>query len=210
MKPVNTEGDGHCPSPIMKRNGSPNAAVVMGASWGGLQAFATILAALPRSFPAPVLLVQHQHPGSENRLAWLLDRHCQLPVVSPQDREPIRPGHVYVAPPGLHMLVEPDETLVFSSGPAVHYSRPALDPLFFSAGVLYGARLTGVILTGANQDGAAGLAYIKQRGGLTLAQSPVSSEAPAMPEAAIKTGAVARILDLEDIGPLLAKHVTES
>ena len=185
----------------------PVKAVVMGASWGGLNAYTQILAALPANFPAAILLVQHQRANSENRLPWLLSRYCSLPVIAPEDKEPILPGHVYVAPPGYHMLVEQDETIALSVARPVHFSRPAVDELFFSAGVVYGSRLAAVILTGANEDGAAGIEYIYRRGGFTIAQSTVSSEAPTMPESAIKTGAVSKVLDLEQIGPFLADKV---
>lgn len=188
----------------------PVKAVVMGASWGGLNAYTQILAALPADFPAAILLVQHQHASSENRLPWLLGRYCKLPVIAPEDKEPILPGHVYVAPPGFHMLVDQGETLAFSVGRQVHYSRPSIDELFFSAGVVYGDRLAAVILTGANEDGAAGIEYIHRRGGFTIAQSPVSSEAPTMPESAIKTGAVSEVLDLEQISPYLAERLQGS
>ncbi|EKF73597.1 protein-glutamate methylesterase [Alcanivorax hongdengensis A-11-3] len=173
-----------------------------------MNAYTTILSALPEDFPAAILLVQHQHASAENRLPWLLARYCALPVIAPEDKEPILPGHIYVAPPGYHMLVDSDETVAFSVGRPVHFSRPAIDELFFSAATVYGSRLTGVILTGANEDGAAGCEYIQRRGGLTIAQSPVSSEAPVMPEAAIKTGAISRVLDLERIGPFLAEHLS--
>ncbi|MEE2869510.1 protein-glutamate methylesterase [Alcanivorax sp. MD8A] len=185
----------------------PVKAIVMGASWGGLNAYTQVLSALPARFPAAILLVQHQHASAENRLPWLLARYCELPVIAPEDKEEILPGHVYVAPPGYHMLVNEDETLAFSVGRPVHFSRPAVDELFFSAGAVYGRHLAAVILTGANEDGAAGIEYIHQRGGYTIAQSLVSAEAPAMPDAAIKTGAVSRVLDLEAIGPFLAEKV---
>ena len=178
----------------------------MGASWGGLNAYIHILSVLPADFPLPILMVQHQQASANNRMPWLLARYCALPVVTPEDKEPIIGGHVYVAPPGYHMLVEDDQTLAFSNGRPVLFSRPAIDELFFSAGVVYGRHLIGVILTGANEDGAAGMKYIHSRGGFTIAQSPVSSEAPTMPEAAITTGAISRVLDLEAIGPFLAKQ----
>lgn len=182
-------------------------AVVMGASWGGLNAYSTILASLPASFPAAIMLVQHQNASADNRLAWLLARYCRLPVVAPEDKEPIRPGRVYVAPPGYHMLVNADHTIALSIARPVHFSRPSIDELFFSAGHVYGAGVIGVILTGANEDGSEGLDYIRRRGGLSLAQSPQSSEAPVMPEAAITKGAVREVLDLERIGPYLVEYL---
>lgn len=181
--------------------------VAMGASWGGLHAGSTILSSLPPEFPAAIMLVQHQNASAENRLDWLLRRCCRLPVTAPQDKAPILPGRVYVAPPGYHMLVNADRTVALSTAPPVHFSRPSIDELFFSAGHVYGAGTVGVILTGANEDGSAGLDYIRRRGGLSLAQSPRSSEAPAMPEAAMTKGAVQEVLDLEQIGPFLVEHL---
>ncbi|QJX01636.1 response regulator [Alcanivorax sp. IO_7] len=156
------------------------------------------------------MLVQHQNASSDNRLAWLLQKYTRLPVVAPEDKERIRPGHVYVAPPGYHMLVDADHTIALTIYRPVHFSRPSIDELFFSAGHVYGRQVLGVILTGANEDGSEGLDYIRRRGGPTLAQSPQSSEAPAMPEAAIAKGAVETILDLERIGPYLAESLVGS
>lgn len=186
---------------------TPIKTVVMGASWGGLNAYSTILSGLPERFPAAIMLVQHQNASADNRLAWLLARYCRLPVVSPCDKERIRGGHVYVAPPGYHMLVEADGCIALSTFRPVHFSRPSIDELFFSAGHVYGKSAIGVILTGANEDGSEGLSYIRRRGGLTLAQSPGSSEAPVMPEAAITKGAVREVLDLERIGPYLTHYL---
>lgn len=184
--------------------------VAMGASWGGLHAYTTVLASLPEHFPAAVMLVQHQNTGAGDRLPGLLARYCRLPVVAPQDKEPLRPGNVYVAPPGYHMLANADHTLALSVAPPVHFSRPSIDELFHSAGHVYGDALAGVVLTGANEDGAVGLDYIRRRGGLTLAQSPRSSEAAVMPEAAIARGAAQHILDLERIGPYLVDYLCGS
>ena len=190
--------------------GATIKAVVMGASWGGLNAYSSILSSLPADFPAAVLLVQHQNASADNRLAWLLSRYCRLPVMAPMDKERIRPGHVYVAPPGYHMLVNADGTIALTVYRPVHFSRPSIDELFFSAGHVYGKNVTGVILTGANEDGSAGLDYIRRRGGRTLAQSPHSSEAPVMPQAAIALGAARQVLDLERIGPWLAQNLMEN
>ena len=184
---------------------SAQKVIVMGASWGGLNAYAKVLSALPGGFTPSILLVQHQHASAENRLPWLLRRYCHLPVISPEDKEEILPGVIYVAPPGFHLLVEDEKTLSLSAGRPVNFSRPSIDELFVSAGAVFGNRLVAVILTGANDDGAVGIDYIRRRGGYTVAQSIVSSEAPAMPEAAIKTGAVSKVLDLEEIGPFLAE-----
>ena len=174
-------------------------AVVMGASWGGLDAFTQVLGELPEFFPVPVLLVQHQRPGSGGRLAEVLNARTPMPVVSPEDRDRVRPGTVYVAPAGYHMLIDQQERICFSVGPLVHYSRPAIDELFYAAGHVYGAGLIGVILTGANEDGAAGLDYIRRRGGVTLVQDPAEAEAPVMPQAALDAGAP-EVLPLKQLG----------
>lgn len=174
-------------------------AVVLGASWGGLDAITGVLRMLPEVFPLPVLVVQHQRSGSGDRFAEVLRPRITLPVVSPEDRDPVQPGTVCVAPPGYHMLVDETERVCFSMGPLVHYCRPAIDELFFSAGYVYGAGLIGVILTGANEDGAAGLDYIRRRGGVTLIQDPAEAEAAAMPQAALDAGA-GEALPLERLG----------
>ncbi|WP_245932425.1 chemotaxis protein CheB [Isoalcanivorax indicus] len=182
-------------------------AVVMGASWGGLDAYTRILGKLPANLPVPVLLVQHQHPSGGDKLPWILDTRTALRVVAPTDKTPLEPGSVYVAPPGYHMLVDVDHTVCFSLAAPVNYSRPSIDELFFSAGHVFGSNVLGIILTGANDDGAAGITYIKQRGGITMAQSPVTAEARVMPEAAIATGCVDEIHDLDDMGDMISALV---
>ena len=179
----------------------------MGASWGGLDAYSRILGKLPANLPVPVLLVQHQHPSGGDKLPWILDTRTAMRVVAPMEKEAIRAGCVYVAPPGYHMLVDVDHTVCYSLAAPVNYSRPSIDELFFSAGHIYGPGLLGVILTGANDDGAAGITYIKQRGGITMAQSPVTAEARTMPEAAIATGCIDQVHDLDDIGDVISELV---
>lgn len=175
----------------------------MGASWGGLEAYTRILRGLPAQFPVPIMLVQHQRPGSGDKLPWILDTRTALRVLAPEDKMPMEQGCIYVAPPGYHMLVERDGSLSFSMSAPVHYCRPAIDELFISAADVYGSGLLGVILTGANNDGAQGIRYIRRRGGVTLAQSPATAEASAMPQSAIDTGHVSYVLDLDDIGDVL-------
>ncbi|WP_223422701.1 chemotaxis protein CheB [Alcanivorax limicola] len=183
------------------------SAVVIGASWGGLDAYSRVLGKLPANLPVPVLVVQHQHPSGGDKLPWILDTRTAMHVVAPMEKEPIEAGCVYVAPPGYHMLVDVDHTVCYSLAAPVNYSRPSIDELFFSAGHVYGPGLLGVILTGANDDGAAGITYIKQRGGITMAQSPVTAEARTMPEAAIATGCIDQIHDLDDIGTVISELV---
>lgn len=176
--------------------------VVIGASLGGLRALPEVLAALPGTFPAPVALVQHREAGSDEMLIRLLQRHTALVVREVEDKTAIRPGYVYVAPADYHLLVEADH-FALSTEPPVQYARPSIDVLFESAAEVYGASVVGVILTGASQDGAAGLAAIKQYGGLAVVQSPTTAESRVMPEAAIAATTVDKILAPKEIGPFL-------
>jgi two-component system chemotaxis response regulator CheB len=180
--------------------------VVIGCSWGGLGALQAILDDLPADFPSPVIVVQHR--GVEARdsgLAESLARHCALPVRTAEDKDQIEPGTVFVAPPGYHLLVEPG-TLALSTDERVHYSRPSIDVLFDSAADAYGDDVIGVILTGANADGAAGLRTIRERGGLGLVQDPAEAERDAMPLAAISAGAADQVLPLAAIGAELVRR----
>lgn len=181
--------------------------IAMGASWGGIDAYTRVLGDLPPAFPAAILLVQHQRLESGNRLAAVLQGRTRMQVVTPDDRQKIETGNVYVAPPGYHMLVDAEGCINYSLSAPVHFCRPAIDELFFSAGHAFGARLMGVLLTGANEDGAAGLAYIRHRGGLTVAQSPDTAEAPVMPQSAIDMGAAMEVLTLEKITKFLLQQV---
>jgi two-component system, chemotaxis family, protein-glutamate methylesterase/glutaminase len=183
-------------------------AVVIGASWGGVNASIKLLSALETSFPVPIFLVQHQRYESESRLARVLETRTRMRVVAPEDKEPVLPGVIYVSPPGFHMLVDRNATINLSCHWPVHYSRPSIDELFFSAGHVYGAGTLAVLLTGANEDGAEGIRYIHRRGGITIAQDPATAEAPVMPESAIRTGCVDYILPLDEIGPFLREQVS--
>lgn len=177
--------------------------VVAGASWGGIEAATQVFAALPADFPAPVVLVQHQRISAENRLAELLSSRTPLRVVTPQHGEKLQPGTLYVAPPGYHALIEETDVLALGMHWPVHYCRPAIDELFFSAGQIYGRGTLGLILTGANEDGAEGIRYISRRGGVTVVQDPATAEAPIMPKAAIALGGAQYVVPLQDIGQFL-------
>ncbi|MEE4251299.1 MAG: chemotaxis protein CheB, partial [Alcanivoracaceae bacterium] len=167
-----------------------------------------VLSALDATFPVPLFLAQHQRYESESRLARVLETRTRMRVVAPEDKQPVLPGVIYVSPPGYHMLVDRGDTIALSCHWPVHYSRPSIDELFFSAGHVYGAGTLAVLLTGANEDGAEGIRYIHQRGGITVAQDPSTAEAPVMPESAIRTGCVDYILPLDEIGPFLREQVS--
>jgi two-component system, chemotaxis family, protein-glutamate methylesterase/glutaminase len=178
--------------------------IVIGGSWGGMRAVGTVLEALPAGFELPLVLAQHRPvtPGAE-MLETVLGRTSKLDVVPATDKEPLASGRVYVAPADYHLLVEPGH-LALSADAHVEFARPSVDVLFESAADSYGPRVIGVLLTGANQDGAAGLARIAAAGGFTVVQDPETAERPDMPAAAIERGAARRILPLERIGPFLA------
>lgn len=176
--------------------------VVVGASLGGFDALKVLLGSLPATFPSPVAIVQHQRSGGQ--LADLLQRYTSLIVVEPDDKEPARPGWVYLAPPGYHLLIERG-FLALSVDPPVLHARPSIDVLFESAADVYGPQTVGIILTGTGRDGAAGLARIKQRGGVTIVQDPSTALRPSMPEAALLSGPVDWTLSVEQIGDRLLK-----
>jgi two-component system chemotaxis response regulator CheB len=177
--------------------------IVIGSSWGGLAALEQIIAQLPLGFRTPIAIAQHRAADSgSGALQEMLARRSQHDVCEAGDKDRIEPGRIYVAPPDYHLLVEPDG-FALSTEAAVNYSRPSIDVLFDSAADVYGERLIGVVLTGANDDGAYGLMRVRRRGGLTVVQDPATAERPEMPRAAIATGAAQRVLPLDEIAPLL-------
>jgi two-component system chemotaxis response regulator CheB len=178
----------------------PHELVVVGSSWGGLHALGRLLSDLPADFDLPVAIAQHRHPDSPpGTLQHLLQREIQRPVVEAEDKLTIQPRHVYVAPPDYHLLVERG-SFALSVDDRVRYARPSIDVLFESAADAYGHAVIGIILTGANDDGARGLARIKELGGVAIVQDPAAATRRAMPEAAIATTTADAILPLEEIG----------
>ena len=149
----------------------PFGVVVIGASAGGIAALCTILPALPATFPVPVVIVLHQHPGGGASWPEYLGRQTALAVVEVEDKMPLAAGTIYCAPAGYHLLLEQDSSFALSVDEKVHFSRPSIDLLFTSAADAFGSALIGVILTGANGDGAEGLAEIAARGGIAVVQS---------------------------------------
>lgn len=180
------------------------AAVVIGASAGGVDALLALMHMLPRSFAAALLLVLHV-PAGRSTLAQLLARVCALPVKEAEDKEVLRDGQVYVAPGGYHLLVEPDRTLSLSVDEPVHFARPAIDLTFESAALAYEDQLLAIVLTGANADGAAGLAAVREQNGECWVQDPQEAASRAMPDAAIATGSAQWVAPLAQIGHRLAR-----
>jgi two-component system, chemotaxis family, protein-glutamate methylesterase/glutaminase len=160
--------------------------IVIGGSAGAMSALTELLPVLPADFPLPIVIVQHLHPSQDDYHIELYDKKCALTVKEAEDKEPIRTGHVYFAPPNYHLLIEDNQTFSLSTDEKVNYSRPSIDVLFESAADVYGPRLAAIILTGANNDGAEGLRLIKEKGGLVIVQDPQSAEFPFMPAAALQ------------------------
>ncbi|MBI6899894.1 chemotaxis protein CheB [Pseudomonas putida] len=179
-------------------------AVVIGASAGGVTALFSVLGALPADFAIPVLCLLHLPDDRHSQLAEVLQRRLRRPVREALDKARIEPGLIYVAGPGYHLSVERDFRFSLSQEPPVHFSRPAIDFLFESAADAYGPGLLGVLLTGANEDGARGLLRIRQSGGRTVVQDPRDAQVALMPEAALALHDPDHILSLGGIGQLLA------
>lgn len=169
--------------------------VVIGTSWGGLSAVSSVTAELPSTFALPIVVVQHRSPDAPGLMAELLQLRTRLKVVEVEDKQPVLSGHVFVAPPNYHLLFDRGVFSLTTDAP-VRYSRPSIDVTFMSAADEYGRRTIGIVLTGANEDGALGLKRIADRGGYTIVQDPLTAESPIMPQAAIRMVPQARVLPL--------------
>jgi two-component system, chemotaxis family, protein-glutamate methylesterase/glutaminase len=185
-------------------------AIVIGASAGGVEALSILLPALPAGLRATVLIVLHLPRQRPSLLVDIFQPKCAVPVREADDKEPIGRGTVYFAPPDYHLLVDDGPQLALSADELVHYSRPSIDVLFESAAAWYRERLLGIILTGANEDGAAGLAAVHRAGGTTVVQQPQSAHAPLMVESALKRSPVDMVLTLEEIAGLLRTLTADS
>ena len=181
--------------------------VAVGCSWGGLAAATRLLEALPAAFDLPTVIVQHRSEAP-SALVELLARHTARRVAEPDDKDRVLANHVYVAPPGYHLLVDRQRFSLTTEGP-VRYSRPSIDVLFESAAEAYGRRLAAVVLTGANDDGAAGLAVVTAAGGLALVQDPAVAERGAMPRAALAAVPDAIVGDIPALARALAAAADE-
>lgn len=178
--------------------------VAIGTSTGGLKALQMLLSGMPAEFSLPIVIVQHRSKDSESGLSEFLAKCSSLPVTEPEDKEPLLPGHTYLAPRDYHLLIE-NRTFALSTDPPVGFARPSIDVFFESAADALQERAIGVILTGANRDGASGLAAIKSRGGLTIVQDPLTAASREMPEAALARTKPDWILPLHEIAPCLIK-----
>jgi len=179
----------------------PKALIIAGSA-GGVDALLNLLPQLPPRFSLPVICILHVPGDRESRLAELFDARIIAPVKEAHDKVPVAGYTVYFAPSGYHLSIERDKTFSLSCEAPVHFARPAIDVLLESAADVYGAGLAAILLTGANQDGAAGMARVRQRGGLTVVQDPADAQASMMPESAIKRCPPDLVLPLAQIGAL--------
>lgn len=184
---------------------APLEALVIGASAGGVEALLQLLSELQPDYRLPVVCLLHVPDRNDSLLADLLGRRLALPAKEAEDKERLRAGVVYVAPAGYHLSIENDRSFSLSREEPRHFSRPSIDILFESAADAYGERLAGALLTGANEDGAAGLLAIQGAGGLTLVQAPSDALVPTMPEAALALLQPDFILTLDAMRTLLAE-----
>jgi two-component system, chemotaxis family, protein-glutamate methylesterase/glutaminase len=180
----------------------PYSVVAIGTSWGGLAALTKLLGELPAEFRIPVVLVQHRGKDSERLLVQLLQDATALEVCEIEDKDPLTPGRVHVAPANYHVLIESGYASLTIEEP-VRFSRPSIDVMFTSVADTYQSAAIGVVLTGANEDGALGLAHIVKRGGRALVQDPKTAEIPIMPQAAIRNVPTAEVLPLDALAPRL-------
>lgn len=178
-------------------------AIVIGASAGGFFTLGKLLSLIPGNFSIPILVVQHISPTSDSYMPVYLNNNSKLKVKEADEKEKIMPGVVYFAPPNYHLLVEEDYTISLSNDEKVNYSRPSIDILFETAAFAYEKELIGIVLTGANNDGAKGLLAIKNAGGYCIVQDPKEAEVQTMPMSAIELATPDKVLVIEDIAKYL-------
>jgi len=183
-------------------------AVAIGASAGGIDALFTLFAGLPAAMRASIVTVLHLPENHESRLVQVFAHRLQVPVEEARPHAPVAAGTIYFAPPGYHLLVEADRTFSLSCDPPVLFSRPSIDVMMESCAEVYRERLLGIVLTGANEDGARGLARIAELGGLTAVQDPAEAAHAAMPLAAIRRADPDYVLPLAALRSLLQTVVS--
>jgi two-component system chemotaxis response regulator CheB len=183
--------------------------IVIGASAGGFEAIKQLVATLPATLDATIFIVWHMSPDVTGILPQVLNRQKTIPATNAVDKEPIATNHIYVAPPDKHLLVE-DGIVRVTRGPKENRFRPAVDPLFRSAAYTYGARVIGIILSGALDDGTAGLWTVKSWGGIAIVQEPAEAEVPSMPESALAAVEIDYRVSMAEMASLLVKLTAET
>ncbi len=183
-------------------------AIVIGGSAGALDALLTIVPGLPEGLSCPIVIVLHLAPTLPSHVPEILSRISSRMVHEAQDKLPLRPREIYVAAPNYHLLIERDRSLSLSMDDAVHHSRPSIDVLFGSAADAYGPGVAGVLLSGANHDGAEGLCQIQRAGGMAIVQNPETASSPMMPDSAIRrVGAFTHVVGLSEMAGFFARFV---
>lgn len=177
--------------------------ILIGGSAGSLQALFTILAELKSDFNLPVLLALHRLSTTDSNLEDALAVKTHLQVEEVEEKEPIQKGHLYICPPDYHVLIEPDETFSLDASERINFSRPSLDVIFKSAAEVFEKRLTAILLSGANTDGAEGLSFVKEKGGTTVVQDPSEAVVSYMPLQALKQMSPDHVLTSQRIGQFL-------
>lgn len=177
--------------------------VIIGGSSGSLEVIMKLLPVLDKNISVPIVIIMHRNTTADSGLTELLASRTQLSVKEADDKEVMEPGCIYIAPPDYHLLIEADGTLSLDASERVHYCRPSIDVSFMSAAVAYKETLIAILLSGANADGAAGIREIKEAGGYNVVQDPLEATVPYMPEQALLTNAVDKIMKAEEMGEWL-------
>lgn len=177
--------------------------VVIGGSAGSFPIMNILLTQIPKDFSPPIILCLHRLKNVRHGFAEALNLKTNIRVTEPQDKEPVQPNRIYLAPANYHLLIDYDHTFAFSAGETVHYSRPAIDVLFISAAAVFGDKITAVLLSGANNDGTDGMYAVHKKGGRTIVQDPTTCTVETMTASAIKNVPIQHILPPEKIIPTL-------
>jgi two-component system chemotaxis response regulator CheB len=180
-------------------------AVVIGGSAGSFQVLTKILSSLPKNFPLPVLLCMHRLKHVRSGFLEALTIKSCLPVVEPNDKEQIKPGRAYLAPANYHMFIELGNRIALSTEEPVNHSRPSIDLSFITAAQAFRDKIVGIILSGANSDGAYGLQKVKEYNGITIVQDPKECQVRTMTEAAMKLSQVDHVFTTDQMIKFLLK-----
>ena len=178
--------------------------VAIGGSAGSLNVILKIISALPDNTNAAFVIITHRKTSNDSLMEDLVASRTVMPTKEVEDKDPILPNTIYLAPPDYHLLIENESEFSLDSSEKIHFSRPSIDVTFESVAEVFGASCIGVLLSGANADGSDGLSSIKKRGGLSIVQNPLSAESGFMPQYAIKQNAVNKIVDADDLPSLIA------
>ncbi|MBK8806682.1 MAG: chemotaxis protein CheB [Bacteroidales bacterium] len=180
-------------------------AVMIGGSAGSFQVVTKILASLPKDYKLPIFMCLHRLKHVRSGFVEALSIKSEMPVIEPFDKDPIRPGVIYLAPANYHMYIEADKRFSLSTEEPVNHSRPSIDLSFYTAAYAYKSKLAGIILSGANRDGAKGLKAVKDNGGITIVQDPKEAQVDTMPSSAMALTSIDYVYSTDQIISFLKK-----